>query len=223
MSILLKRFEMKTLIRTSSLFLAGIALLASCKKFEEINVDPLGANEDQVSVEYLLNHSITEAQMNPDVAERSFVLYWKTAGHQQRSGGISSGGYDDGWSTAYYNQVSIWLGSANSAIRIGNKRIAAGGVEPYVANLVQVGRIWRAYLMSEVSDNFGPVALEGFNAENPGYNDVKSIYYFLLEELKDASAKMDGRDASPHITSTPARRATSTAARLASMMIRRTR
>src|SRR5690606_3379167 len=131
------------------------------------------------------------AQMNPDVAERSFVLYWKTAAHQQEDEGLSSGYYDDGWTTAYYNQVSGWLNAVNTGIQIGEKQIAAGKVKPYSNNLVQVGRIWRAYLMSEMSDVFGPIPVEAFQGVNPEFKDVKSVYYYILDELKDAGAKLD--------------------------------
>lgn len=182
---------MKTIIKKSCLLIASTLVLASCKKFEETNVSPIAANGDQVQVEYFINGSIIAAQMDPDVAERAFVLYWKTAGHQHSNGGISSGTYNDGWTTAYYNQVSSWLNSANTAIQIGNQQIKDGKAKPYTQNLLQVARIWRAYLMSEMSDNFGPIPVEAFQGSNPDFSDVKTIYYYLLAELKDASSKLD--------------------------------
>ena len=54
-----------------------------------------------------------------------------------------------------------------------------------------MSRIWRAYLMSEMSDNFGPIPINGFQGVNPTFSDVKTVYYFLLDELKDASAKLE--------------------------------
>ena len=36
-------------------------LLGSCKKFDEMNNDPLAANADQVQVEYFINGSIIGA------------------------------------------------------------------------------------------------------------------------------------------------------------------
>lgn len=182
---------MKTIIKKSSMFIAATLLLASCKKFEEINVNPLAANVDQVQVEYFLNNSIIEAQMNPDVAERSFVLYWKTAGHQHSNGGISSGTYNNDWTSAYYNQVSSWLNSANTAIQVGNDQVKAGSSKVYTNNLIQLSRIWRAYLMSEMSDNFGPIPVTAFQAVNPEFTDVKAVYYYILAELKDANSKID--------------------------------
>lgn len=174
--------------------MAATLMMASCKKFEELNVNPVAASEDQVQVEYFINNSIISAQMNPDVAERSFVLYWKPAGHQASDydgGAISAGTYNDGWTGAYYDQVAGWLNMANTAIEIGNKQIAAGTAKTYTPNLIQVARIWRAYLMSEMSDNFGPIPVKGFEGTNPDFSDVKTVYYYMLDELKDASAKLD--------------------------------
>lgn len=173
------------------MLLTTTLLLASCKKFEQINVDPYAANAEQAQTEYFINGSIIGAQMNPDVAERSFVLYWKTAGHQHSNGGISSGSYNDGWTSAYYDKISAWLNSANTAIQIGEGQIANGTAKAYTPNLVQVARIWRAYLMSELSDNFGPIPAKAFDGVNPEFSDVKTIYYYLLTELKDASTKLD--------------------------------
>src|SRR5690606_24850295 len=118
-----------------------------------INENPYAATVDQVQVEYFINNSIVGAQQNPDVAERSFVLYWKTASHQQEDEGFSSGYHDDGWTTAYYNKVSSWLNTANTAIQVANEQVTAGTQKAYTDNLLQIARIWRAYLMSEMSDN----------------------------------------------------------------------
>ncbi|OKL40058.1 SusD/RagB family nutrient-binding outer membrane lipoprotein [Pontibacter flavimaris] len=182
---------MKNILKKSCVLMATGLLLTSCEKFEEINVDPVAANEDQVQTEYFINNSIVSAQMNPDVAERSFVLYWKTAAHYQEDEGFSAGYHDDGWTTAYYNQVASWLNAANTAIEIANLQLEKGTAKAYTGNLLQVARIWRAYLMSEMSDNFGPIPVNAFQGENPEFSDVKTVYYFALDELKDAQAKLD--------------------------------
>ncbi len=169
----------------------AVAAFASCKKFNDINVDPLAASAGQVQLEYFINNSIIGAQQDPHIAERAFVLYWKTAGRHQLSGGLSSGGSNDGWSSDYWAYASNWLNPVNSAIEVGETQIAEGTNRLYTSNLIQVARIWRAYLMSELSDNFGPIAIDAFKGVNPEYASVKDVYYFLLEELKDASAKMD--------------------------------
>ncbi len=185
---------MKKIIKKQCLLVAAILLLTSCKKFNDVNIDPTAANANQVQVEYFINNSIIAAQMNPDVSERSFILYWQAAGHQIADADgetFSWGAYNDGWTGAYYNQVSDWLNSVNSAIDIANQQIASGNGKSYTSNLLQVARIWRAYLTSEMSDNFGPVPIQAFQGKNPDFSDVKSVYYYILDELKDASSKLD--------------------------------
>lgn len=174
------------------MLVAATLVLASCKKFEEINVNPVAANDEQAQVEYFINGSIIGAQMNPDVAERSFVLYWKAAGRQMSEGGtLTVGNYNDQWTSVYYDQISTWLNSANTAIQLADKQTAAGLAKPHTPNLVQVARIWRAYLMSEMSDNFGPIPVNAFTGTNPEFDDVKTVYYHILAELADASQKLD--------------------------------
>src|SRR5699024_7614912 len=87
--------------------------------------------------------------------------------------------------------VSEWLNHINSAIDVAKKQIEEDNEKPYTENLMQLAPIWRAYLMSEMSDNFGPISIEGFNGENPDFNSVEEVYDFILSELKDASAKLD--------------------------------
>lgn len=182
---------MKTIIKTSCLLLATSLLLASCKKFEEINVNPVAASPEQVQPEYFLNNAIIGAQQNPEVAERAFVLYWKTAGHQHSNGAFYGATYDDAYSTIYFNQVSSWLNHVNTAIKVAADKKASGTDAPYTANVAQVARIWRAYLMSEMSDNFGPIPVNAFQAVNPEYSQVKDVYYYMLAELTDAVSKID--------------------------------
>ncbi|WP_295771555.1 SusD/RagB family nutrient-binding outer membrane lipoprotein [uncultured Mucilaginibacter sp.] len=182
----MKSFKIKSYILLTAALLAG-----SCKKFDDVNTDQFSATGEQVQIEYFINSSIIEAQMNPDVAERSFVLYWKTAGHQHSNTTFALANYDDGWTSAYYNQVAGWLNSANTAISIAADKKAAGLERPYDNNLVQVARIWRAYLMSEMSDNFGPIPVNGFQGKNPDFSDVKTVYAYILTELKDANAKLN--------------------------------
>jgi hypothetical protein len=191
---------MKTRYKGMSLLITVLVMATSCKKFDEINTNPLAASADQVQVDYFINNSIISAQMDPHIAERVFILYWKTAGRQQMGGGISSGGYDDGWSSDYYSSyMSGWLNAANSAIQVGNDQIAKGTSKLYTKNLIQVARIWRAYLMSELSDNFGPIPINSFQGTNPEFASVKDVYYHLLDELKDASSKLDMAVVNPDI------------------------
>jgi hypothetical protein len=185
---------MKKVLKSTCMLAASSLLLASCKKFEELNKNPLAASADQVQVEYFINNSIIGAQMDPHIAERVFVLYWQVGGHQSFQGNtINVGGYNDGWSSDYYGggYMSGWLNSANTAVQVAEEKIAAGNTKSYTNNLLQVARIWRVYLMSEMTDNFGPIPINGFQGVNPEFASVKDVYYFMLSELKDASTKLD--------------------------------
>lgn len=190
---------MKTIFKFATGLLAGSLLLTACSDFDEINVDPKAASVEQVQVEYIINNSIVATQQNPHVAERAFVLYWKTAARQHRyNGGLIAGSYNDGWSSDYYSSLAGWLKSANLAITVSDEKIAAGSDLPYTNNLKQIARIWRVYLMSEFADNFGPMPLDGFSGVNPQFSNLQDVYYFLLDELKDAVAKLDIEAPSPN-------------------------
>lgn len=183
---------MKTNLKYTLLYLLGIFMISACSDFDEVNDDPKAANVEQVQVEYIINQSIIQAQQNPDVAERAFVLYWKTASRQHRhNGALTVGAYNEEWTGNYYNQISAWLKSANLAVSVSDQKIEAGTDHLYTENLKQVARIWRAYLMSEFTDLFGPMPINAFSGENPEFNDVKEVYYYMLKELKEATEAID--------------------------------
>lgn len=132
--------------------IASTLFLTNCSDFDKINVDPYAANENQVLPEYFLNNSILGAQQDPNIAERAFVLIWKTAARQHFATGIAGGTDNDGWSSEYWKYASEWLTNANTAIQIAEKKAGDGTAAPYNNNVIQVARIWRTYLMSEMSD-----------------------------------------------------------------------
>ncbi|MCO6496436.1 MAG: SusD/RagB family nutrient-binding outer membrane lipoprotein [Chitinophagaceae bacterium] len=185
---------MKNIKRIILPLVSGALLVTGCNKFDEININPLLANEQQVQVEYFINGAMMTDQMDPNISERTFVLYWKNAAHQQWSGGgIATGGYNDDWSSQWYS--SSYMGKAlnriYSAIDVANKQIESGNVKAYTSNLLQIARIYRAYLLSELTDNFGPIPLNGFQGYTPEFSSVKDVYYFMLDELKDAANSID--------------------------------
>ncbi|MCF7569533.1 SusD/RagB family nutrient-binding outer membrane lipoprotein [Sabulilitoribacter arenilitoris] len=185
----------KVLSKTMALFCATL-LVFSCSDFEEINENPLAATAEQVEVEFFINNSIGGAQQNPHIAERIFVLYWKDASRTSRLGVLSHGGFNDGWTNDYFNgYVSKWLLNATNAINVAEEKIATGNVKEYTENVMHIARIWRVYIMSEMSDTFGPIPIDGFKGENPAYNSVEEVYTFMLDELKDAVSKIDDTNA----------------------------
>lgn len=182
---------MKKFIYKTGMLLGFSALMVSCSDFEEINVDPRAASAEQVQVEYFINNSIIGAQQDPHVAERAYVLYWKAAGRQDRNNTLPVGTYDDGWSSDYFRYASEWLNHANTAIQVAEEKMANGSDSEYTFNLMNVARIWRVYLMSELADNFGPIPITGFQGTNPDFANLQEVYYFMLQELNEASAALD--------------------------------
>ncbi|HMQ42943.1 MAG TPA: SusD/RagB family nutrient-binding outer membrane lipoprotein, partial [Mariniflexile sp.] len=153
---------MKKILKRTSMVGGVLLAFLSCSQFEDINVDPVAASADQVQIEYFINSSIGGAQQNPHIAERVFVLYWDDAGHMTRVGTLSEGYQSDSWTSDYYNgYISNWLKNINAGIKIADGQIASGNFKEHTPNLREVARIWRAYLMSEMTDNFGPIPVNG--------------------------------------------------------------
>lgn len=182
---------MKKNIYKIGLFLLGLSIF-SCNDFDEINQNPIAASAEQVEAEYLINSSIIGSQQDPHLAERIFVLLWKAAGRMDRINSLPVGVANDGWITDYYNMgLSKWLTDINAAISLIEEKKKSGRSEVYSENLLQIARIWRVYLLSEATDNFGPMPIDGFKGENPKFDSVENVYNFMLSELKDASQKID--------------------------------
>lgn len=181
-----------TKIFKTLVLLSTLVFVFSCDDFEEININPLAASADQVEVEFFINNSIGGAQQDPHISERIFVLYWMDAGRTTRIGTLSEGYTNAGWTSDYYNgYVSKWLKDINSGVAVAESKITSGNVKEYTNNLLQIARIWRAYIMSEMSDNFGPIPVDGFQGKNPEYAGVKDVYYYMLKELDEAVSLMD--------------------------------
>ena len=185
----MKKTIYKGLYALSALVAASLA--ASCSDFDEINVNPFAAGPEQTQIEYFINNSIVGAQQDPDVAERAFVLYWKDAARYNYEGTLSEGYTNDGWTQAYYNQSSSWQSHINSAIQLYAQKKEAGTAFENENNVYQVARIWRAYLMSEFTDIFGALPIEGFQGVNPDFNSAQEVYDFILQELGEAVAAID--------------------------------
>ncbi len=184
-----------------STLIAVLAILGSCSDFEDINVNPNAASKDQINVQWMLNNSITQAQQGPHIAERIFVYNWKDAARQHWFGFISLGDYADDYNNDYLSLgsndgLANWLKSVGQAIKLADEQLASGTLttehdKKMTANVREVARIWQVYLMSEFTDNFGPMPLNGFQGENPQYSSVKDVYYFMLKELTEAQAALD--------------------------------
>lgn len=175
-------------------FCAG---LVSCSDFDEVNTNPTAAGEEYVKPQYALNNSIGQAQMNPGTAERVVVYNWASAARIcGEMSFLNVGRYSDDYTSAYYYpDLSSSIKNATLAITAVENQLEAATTtaheKEFFPNVKQFARIWRAYLISEFVDNFGPYPIESFLRENPVFNSEKDDYEFILKELKEAAAAIN--------------------------------
>lgn len=174
----------------------GFALmftLVSCNDFEDINTNPLATDESNVEPHYLLSQAIFLPQQDPHIAERVFILYWDIVARMETAGGLAILSGSDSWTSDYYSLSYLlsWVNYTYLTISTVDAKIESGTYSEASNNIKQIARIWRAYLISEIADAFGPVPLDGFQGENPTYSTVEDTYKFMLEELADASVSFD--------------------------------
>ena len=175
-------------------FCAG---LVSCSDFDEVNTNPTAAGEEYVKPQYALNNSIGQAQMNPGTAERIVVYNWASAARIcGEMSFLNVGRYSDDYTSAYYYpDLSSSIKNATLAITAVENQLEAATTtaheKEFFPNVKQFARIWRAYLVGEFVDNFGPYPIESFLGENPVFNSEKDDYEFILKELKEAAAAIN--------------------------------
>ncbi len=175
-------------------FCAG---LVSCSDFDEVNTNPTAAGEEYVKPQYALNNSIGQVQMNPGTAERIVVYNWASAARIcGEMSFLNVGRYSDDYTSAYYYpDLSASIKNATLAITAVENQLEAATTtaheKEFFPNVKQFARIWRAYLISEFVDNFGPYPIESFLGENPVFNSEKDDYEFILKELKEAAAAIN--------------------------------
>ena len=171
--------------------------LVSCSDFDEVNTNPTAAGEEYVKPQYALNNSIGQAQMNPGTAERIVVYNWASAARIcGEMSFLNVGRYSDDYTSAYYYpDLSASIKNATLAITAVENQLEAATTtaheKEFFPNVKQFARIWRAYLISEFVDNFGPYPIESFLGENPVFNSEKDDYEFILKELKEAAAAIN--------------------------------
>ena len=175
-------------------FCAG---LVSFSDFDEVNTNPTAAGEEYVKPQYALNNSIGQAQMNPGTAERIVVYNWASAARIcGEMSFLNVGRYSDDYTSSYYYpDLSASIKNATLAITAVENQLEAATTtaheKEFFPNVKQFARIWRAYLISEFVDNFGPYPIESFLGENPVFNSEKDDYEFILKELKEAAAAIN--------------------------------
>ena len=169
-------------------------LTTACSDFDDLNTSPSQVGVEFVKPHYALNKSIIGAQQNPEIAERIVIYNWASAARIcGELSYLNIGRYSDDFNSLYFNNyLTGWIKNATLAIETADgKGNLTDHERVFYANVKQFARIWRAYLISEFADNYGPYPIEAFSGKNPTFNTVKETYYFILKELKEAAPLID--------------------------------
>ena len=175
---------------------ALVGVTTSCDDFEEINVDPSVAGVEVVKPYYALNAAIVNAQQDPHIHERIFVYNWASAARiAGEMGFLSLGRYSDSYNHDYLNSyITDWIKRASLAIDLVDEQSASLSSDHDIAfykNVKSFARIWRACLVAEFVNNFGPYPLDAFQGETPNFSSEKDCFDFILAELKEAAGQID--------------------------------
>ncbi len=169
--------------------LSVLLFWGSCSDFEEINQNPNAVSQEDIQAEYFFNGSMFEAQMNPHIAERVWIIYWDRVSGYEARGTLTTFLQSNDYNTDYYggSYLNRWIKDATLAIELAKGRVDDPSF-PNANNMYQIARIWRAYLISEMVDNFGPIPLSSYDGTPiTEMQSVEDVYAFILNELQEAS------------------------------------
>ena len=108
---------------------------------------------------------------------------------------MSLGRYSDSYNHDYLNSyITDWIKRASLAIDLVDEQSASLSSDHDIAfykNVKSFARIWRACLVAEFVNNFGPYPLDAFQGETPNFSSEKDCFDFILAELKEAAGQID--------------------------------
>lgn len=165
-----------------------VTLVGCTGDFDEINTDPNNPTPGSVDPKYQLifiqSRGIPYANFWQEIDQlmiSTFCEYTANDGLSASDYNIDSRYVDDIWNLSY-----TVLANANSLIRANENN-------PLYNNVVQMARIWKAYVMLRLTNCIGdiPYTEAANNIDQPKYDTQKDIYYTIFSELADAVSKLD--------------------------------
>lgn len=168
------------------LCLALAALTAACTRgFENLNRNSNALNNP--TPELLLNSSIRGSMdlfgggLNRVVMYNYTQLFVAFQGRFQR------------YSEEPATLINYWRDAYVKCLMPVQNIIDLYGAQPEYANRVLMARIWKCYLLSQITAIWGPIPYEsGLNGDivNP-YNREQDIYYMLFDDLRAVAEGLD--------------------------------
>lgn len=174
--------------------------MSSCDKgFEELNKDPNAATGDRFNPAYLF----TSSQLFSSRGDKSASLDYSSTFVQQFSTLSDAGTFDFFGDKYVYNKggsEALWKTTFNpgtGGTKLLEDALVLSKDKPELSNLYNMARIWKALIYHRLTDMYGDVPYSeanlGYYTLNfkPKYDTQKDIYYNMLAELEDATAKLD--------------------------------
>lgn len=185
---------MNKILKRVSLLLVGALTLTSCTDyFDKINDNPNSPSPDAVEPMYVLtfvqNRSCfpnTEYQVIQQLTVDHFAEYLA-------NDVLSASRYniEDRYVNAIWNDTYTYIADMV-------KMIEANQDKPEQTNVVQMCRIWKAWMILRLTDYLGDVPYsQAGKGEAAPYDTQKDIYYTVFDELRDAITKFDDAQKNP--------------------------
>lgn len=183
---------MKRIIIKSSLIALVFSFFSCTDGFEEMNKNPLTANEVSPSLvlpkmqDYGFNNSSWEYQVGPNLHTNLFAQYFANSASYFNSDryGYNDGWVNDGFWKSYYTYLSKYY-------HIFKEQTLEYPEQTY---MFQAMRIISAMGAIRTTDIFGdiPYSEAGQGNNQPAYNTQKDIYYYVFNELTEAVNTLKG-------------------------------
>ncbi len=172
------------------IFFLVISFTACTEDFEELNTDP---NEPtSVPTSYLMTNAQRAAQ--------GFFFYTGSIYIQHMGNTQYTRGTDlyEGIEASFYGNYRSELNDFEEIIRLNTNEDTKDAAASSGSNNNQIGvaRVMKAYTYHQLADVWGDIpysqALQGRENFNPAYDTQEAVYRDLLNDLKEATAQMDG-------------------------------
>lgn len=176
---------MKRHIITICIVCSALMSVACTRGFEDLNKDPNALNNP--TPELLFNSSMRGTlnlyggDINRVVTFNFTQMFVGFQGRFQR------------YSEDPQTLINYWKNAYTQSLMPANDIIDIyGGKEGY-ENRVQIAKIWKCYLLSQMTAIWGPIPYEyGLKADiTTPYNREEDIYYMLFDDLKTAADAID--------------------------------
>jgi hypothetical protein len=184
--------------KTGSFLLAALFLLNACTgKFEEINTSPTALEPTKVDPKFVLSLALSRTMMPVNTYQNNQLLIADNYAQFYAN--------DLGYTYNQYNQIdqgvaSMWSDVTYVYFNSLSTIIRNYGDVPEHTNVIQMARIWRAWIALRATDIWGEIpyfqACNG-TGELPPYDKQAEIYDDLFKTLADAVTKFDATQKNP--------------------------